>query len=144
MSNQIDRCDVTETDVRNSVHIYGRSIDYLKGNSNSRSGDSVKYEGISSIPNNVQRSQLVSMDIMMIGKQLSLVTVTTPLEMTFIKKINNKSEEELGNAVLNQIEQINKKGFIVEKVIAPAFPALTNPQHFSPAQQPAIQSKPTR
>ena len=116
-SNQIGNCDVTETDIRNSVHIYGRSIDYLKGNSNSRSGDSVKYEGISSIPNNVQRSQLVSMDIMMIGKQLSLVTVTTPLEMTFIKEINNKSEEELGNAVLNQIEQINKKGFIVEKVI---------------------------
>ena len=34
--NQINNCDVTEVDIRNSVDIYGRSIDYLKGNSNGK------------------------------------------------------------------------------------------------------------
>ena len=40
---------------------------------------------------------------------MSLVTVITPFEMTFIKKINSKSEQDPNNAVLSQIEQINKK-----------------------------------
>ena len=41
--------------------------------------------------------------------RMSLVTVTTPFEMTFIKKINSKWEQDLGNAVLKRIEQINKE-----------------------------------
>ena len=36
---QINNCDVTETDIRDSVDIYGRSIVYLKGNRNGKKGD---------------------------------------------------------------------------------------------------------
>ena len=37
--NQINNCDVKETDIRDSVDIYGRSIVYLKGNRNGKEGD---------------------------------------------------------------------------------------------------------
>ena len=36
---QINNCDVTETDIRDSVDIYGRNIVYLKGNRNGKEGD---------------------------------------------------------------------------------------------------------
>ena len=42
--NKIDNCDVTENDIKNAVHIYGKSIEYLKGNSNGKKGEPVKLE----------------------------------------------------------------------------------------------------
>ena len=121
--NQIDNCDVTEVDIRNSVDIYGRSIDYLKGNSNGKKGAPVKFEPFTMLPG-VQKSQMLSMDIMVVGKQLSLITVATPLEMTFIKKLQGKTEIELGDAIISQIEEINGKGFKVEKVIWDSEPSV--------------------
>ena len=121
--NQINNCDVTEVDIRNSVDIYGRSIDYLKGNSNGKKGAPVKFEPFTLLPG-VQKSQMLSMDIMVVGKQLSLITVATPLEMTFTKKLHGKTEIELGDAIISQIEEINGKGFKVEKVIWDSEPSV--------------------
>ena len=115
-SNQLNNCEVTEADIRNSISIYGRSIDYLKGNSDGRKSEAVTFETMP-FQNNVQRKQMVSMDIMQVGKHLSLVTVATPLEMTFVKKLNGKSAQILGDAIINQIDQIERKGFLVEKIV---------------------------
>ena len=115
--NKIINCEITEEDVRRSVNIYGKSIDYLKGNSNARKGSPIKFEPSTVIPREIQRAQMLSMDIMQIGKQLSLVTVCTPLEMTFIVKLKSKSEIDLGNAIINQIRQIENKGFRVETIV---------------------------
>ena len=49
--------------------------------------------------------------------QISLVTVTTPLEMTFIKRLISKNERDLGEAIINQINEIDRKGFKVEQII---------------------------
>ena len=70
--NKIDNCDVTENDVKNAVHIYGKSIEYLKGNSNGKKGEPVKFEPQLPLRADIQRSQMCSMDIMQIGKQISL------------------------------------------------------------------------
>ena len=101
--NKIDNCDVTENDIKNAVHIYGKSIEYLKGNSNGKKGEPVKFEPQLPLRADIQRSQMCSMDIMQIGKQISLVTVTTPLEMTFIKRLISKNEKDLGEAIVVQI-----------------------------------------
>ena len=116
-SNQINNCNVTEADVRNSLNIYRKSIDYLKGNSNGKKSEAVKFEGIKNIPYNVPRLQMLSMDIMTIGKQLLLVTVANPLEMTFLRKLNGKSEIELGDAIINEVDKIERKGFTVDKIV---------------------------
>ena len=42
--NKIDNCEVTENDVRNAVHIYGKSIEYLKVSSNGKKGTPLKFE----------------------------------------------------------------------------------------------------
>ena len=60
---------------------------------------------------------MCSMGIMQIGKQISLVTVTTPFKMTFIKRLISKNEKDLGEAITNQINEIDRKGFKVEKLI---------------------------
>ena len=115
--NKIDNCDVTENDVKKAVHIYGKSIECLKGNSNGKKGEPVKFEPQLPLRADIQRSQMCSMDIMQIGKQISLVTVTTPLEMTFIKRLISKNEKDLREAIINQINKIDRKGFKVEKLI---------------------------
>ena len=65
----------------------------------------------------IQKAQMLSMDIMRIGKQMSIVVVATPLEITFATRIKSKSEVDLGNAVINQIIQIESKGFKVERIL---------------------------
>ena len=114
--NKIDNCDVTENAAQNAVHTYGKSIEYLKGNSNGKKGEPVKFEPQLPLRADIQRSQMYSMDIMQIGKRISLVTVTTPLEMTFIKRLISKNEKDLGEAIINQINEIDSKGSKVEKI----------------------------
>ena len=80
--NEIDNFNITENDVENTVHICGKSIEYLKGNSNGKKGESVKFEPQLPVRTDIQRSQMCSMDIMQIGKQISLVTVTTDRKST--------------------------------------------------------------
>ena len=115
--NKMINCEVTEENVRRSVNIYGKSINYLKGNSNARKGESIKFEGEPEILREFQKAQMLFMDIMQIGKQMSLVIVATPLEMKFVTHIKSKSEVDLGNAVINQISQIESKGFRVERIL---------------------------
>ena len=115
--SKIINCEVTEDDVKRSVIIYGKSIDYLKGNSNARQGEPIKFEGEPEILREIQKGQMLSMDIMQIDKQISLVVVSTPLEMTFVTHIKSKSEVDLGNAMINQISQIENKGFRVERIL---------------------------
>ena len=87
--NKIINCEVTEEDVKRSVNIYGKSIDYLKGNSNARKGESIKFEGEPEILREIQKAQMLSMDIMQISKQMSLTVVATPLEKTFVTHIKS-------------------------------------------------------
>ena len=65
----------------------------------------------------IQRSQMCSMDIMQIGNLISLVIVTTPLEMAFIKRLISNNKKDLGEAIINQINEIDRKGFKVKKII---------------------------
>ena len=83
----------------------------------------MKFEPFTLLPG-VQKSQMLSMDIMVVGKQLSMIIVATPLEMTFTKKLHGKTEIELGDAIISQIEEINGKGFKVEKVIWDSEPSV--------------------
>ena len=43
--SKIINCEVTEDDVKRSAIIYGKSIDYIKGNSNAKQGEPIKFEG---------------------------------------------------------------------------------------------------
>ena len=73
--NKIDNCDITENDVKNAVHIYGKSIEYLKGNSNGKKGEQVKFEPQLPLRTDIQRSQMSSMGGIGYWEQSSVVQV---------------------------------------------------------------------
>ena len=57
------------------------------------------------------------MVIIIVGKHLSLITVATPFVMTFIKKLCGKTERQVGDAIVSQIDQVSAKGLRLEKLV---------------------------
>jgi len=112
-SGGLMNCSVTARDVARARHLYGPSLASLKGKTTTHKGPIVE-DGAVMIPQ-VHRDQTLHTDIMFVEKIPFLITVSTPLHMSFATKLRSRNTETLWKALKHQISAVQSKGF---KVVA--------------------------
>lgn len=122
-SGSILNCPITADDVIRANDIYGPAVPSLKGKTNSQRPIAVKIPELNNL--HAKRSQTLHVDIMFVGECKFLISVSSPLELTMITTIDDRSSQTLQRDLLEQIHFYQVKNFKITHILSDGEGAIT-------------------